>query len=168
MPLTFYFGEGRMKVLSWEIKSSIEIKLKTISRWLISKAWLEERLDTGNGRGSPIVITVCSKEDVSKLCTKELRFGEALKVEEKYWEAKPSSICMTCSGIGHDQYKRCNQRPQQFVICTESHKSENYKCGVTGCKVKRGKICVYFISKCVNCKGNHQAITFRYPARQKA
>lgn len=75
---------------------------------------------------------------------------------------------MTCSGIGHDRLEGCNQRPEQCVICAGAHKSENHKCGVTGCTVKMGKICIYVVPKRANCGGNHQATAFRCPARQKA
>ena len=44
MPLMRYFGKGKMKLLCREIKSSTGIKLKTMPRWVISKARLEERL----------------------------------------------------------------------------------------------------------------------------
>ena len=168
MPLLRYFGEGRMEILSREIESSTGIKLKTTPRWLIGEARIEERLDNGNERGSAIVITVGSEEEVSKLCANGLRFGGVPKVVEKYWEAGPSSVCMTCSGIGHDRLGGCNQRLEQCVICAGAHKSENHECGVTGCVVKRGKICVYVVPKCANCGGNHQATAFKCPARQKA
>lgn len=75
---------------------------------------------------------------------------------------------MTCSGIGHDRLGGCNQRPDQCVICAGEHKSENHKCGVIGCTVKRGKICVHVVPKCANCGGDHQATTLRCPARQQA
>lgn len=127
MPLMRYLGEGRMEVLSWKIESSTGIKLKATPRWLISEARLEDRLDTGTGRGSAIVITVGSEEDVSKLCAKKLRFGGAPKVVKKYWEAGPSSVCMTCSGIGHDRLGGCKQRSEQCVICAGAYKSENHE-----------------------------------------
>ena len=156
-----------MKVLCREIKSSTGIKLKTIPRWLMSEARLEEHLETGNERGSAIVITVGNEADVSKLCAKGLRFGGVPKVVEKYWEAGPNSMCMTYSGIGHDRLKRCNERPVQCVICAGAHKSENHRDGVTGCVAKIGRICIHVIPKCANCGDNHQATAFRCPARQK-
>ena len=168
MPLMRYLGEGKMELLYREIESSTGIKLKTTPRWLINEERLEERLESGNGRGSAIVITVGNEAEASKLCAKGLRFGGAPKVVEKYWEAGPSSICMTCSGIGHDRLGGCGERPIQCVICAGAHKSENHKCGVTGCTAKKGKICIHVVPKCANCGGNHQATAFRCPARQKA
>lgn len=79
---------------------------------MIIKAQLEERLNIRNKRRSAIVIMINNKEDVSKLCAKELRFGGALKVVEKYWKAELSLVYMTCSRIDHDQLRRCNQRPE--------------------------------------------------------
>ena len=82
---------------------STRIRLKTTPRWLINEKRLEERLEFGNGRGLAIVITVGNKAKASKLCTTKLQFGRTFKMVEKYWEAGPSSVCMTCLGIGHDQ-----------------------------------------------------------------
>ena len=96
MPLLRYFGEGKMEILSLRIESFTGIKLKRTSQWLLSKAQLEEHLDIRDARGSAIVITFGSEEEVSKLCAKGLVFGVAPKVVEKYWEVGPSSVCMTC------------------------------------------------------------------------
>lgn len=79
MSLARYFGEGEMELLSREIESSTGIKLKTTPRWLINEARLEERLESGNGRGSAIVITVGNSTEASQLCSKGLRFGALLK-----------------------------------------------------------------------------------------
>ena len=167
MPLLRYFGEEKIEILSWEIESSIEIKLKTTPQWLLSKVRLKKRLDTGDTRRSAIIITVGSEEEASKLCAKGLRFGGAPKIVEKYWEAGPSSVYMTYSGIGHDQLKGCNQRPKQCAICAGIHKSENHQCGIMGWTSKKGKICIHVVPKCANCGSNHQAIAFRCSARQK-
>ena len=160
MSLARYFGEGKMELLSREIESSTGIKLKTTPRWLINEARLEERLESGNGRGSAIVITVGNGTEASQLCSKGLRFGGTLKVVEKYWEAGPSSIRMSCTGIGHDRLGGCGDRRVQCVICAGAHKVESHKCEMTGCTVKMGKICTHVIPKCANCGGNHQATAF--------
>ncbi len=70
MLLMRYLGEGTMELLCREIKSSTGIKLKTMPQWLISKARLEERLKTGNGKGLAIIITIGNKVEASKLCAK--------------------------------------------------------------------------------------------------
>ena len=77
-------------------------------------------------------------------------------------------VCIICLGISHDRLVSCNQRPEQCAICAGAHKSENHQCGVMGCTVKKGKICIHVVPKCANCGGNHQATAFRCPARQKA
>lgn len=84
MPLLQYLGEGKMDLLYREIESSIGIKLKTRPRWLVNEARLEERLESGTGKGSAIVITVGNSTEAAKLCAKGLRFGGALKVIERY------------------------------------------------------------------------------------
>ena len=135
---------------------------------MINEARLEERLESGNGRKSAIVITVGNSTEASRLCSKGLRFGGALKVVEKYWEAGPSSICMSCAGIGHDRLGKCGDSGVQCVICAGAHKVESHKCGVTGCTAKIGKICTHVIPKCANCGRNHQATVFKCPAKLKA
>lgn len=168
MPLERYLGEGKMVLLRRELESSTGIQLKTISRWLISESRLEERLESGTGRGSAIVITVGTSEEAAKVCSKGLRFGGALKVVEKYWEAGPGSVCMSCAGIGHDRLEECKDRAIQCIICVGVHKAENHRCGVTGCIVKGGEICTHVTPKYANCGGNHQATAYKCPARLKA
>ena len=155
MSLARYLGEGKMEVLCREIESSTGIQLKTVPRWLISESRLEERLESGNGRGSAIVITVGNNEEASRLCSKGLRFGGALKVVEKYWEAGPGSVCMSCASVGHDRLRQCGDKAVQCVICAGAHKVEDHRCGVTGCTVKMGKICTHVTPKCANCRGKH-------------
>lgn len=72
-----------MEILCREIESSTGIQLKMLPRWLINETQLEERLKSENGRGSAIVITVGNSVETSKLCSKGLKVGEALKVVEK-------------------------------------------------------------------------------------
>ena len=84
MSLARYLGEGKMELLRREIGSSTGIQLKTLPRWLINETRLEERLESGSGRGLAVVITVGNSIEASKLCSKGLRFGGALKVVEKY------------------------------------------------------------------------------------
>ena len=168
MSLARYLGEGKMELLCREIESSTGIQLKTLPRWLISETRLVERLESGSGRGSAIVITVGNSAEASKLCSKGLRFGGALKVVEKYWEAGPNLVCMSCAGVGHDRLGECGDRAIQCVICAGAHKAENHRCGVTGCIVKMGKICTHVTPKCANCGGSHQATAFKCPARLKA
>ncbi len=106
--------------------------------------------------------------EASKLCSKGLRFGGALKVVNKYWEAGPSSIYMSCAGIGHDCLGECQDKAIQCVICTSAHKTENHRCGVTGCILKMGKLCTQVIPKYANCGGSYKATAFKCPARLKA
>ncbi len=132
---------------------------------MTNEARLEERLDSGNGRGSAIVITVENSTEASRLCSKRLRFGGALKVVEKYWEAEPSSICISCVGIRHDRLGGFGERKVQCVICAGAHKFESHKWRVTGRNTKIGKICTHIIPKFANCGENHQATAFKCPAK---
>lgn len=87
---------------------------------------------------------------------------------ERYWEAGPSSVCITCCGIGHERMGSCGNRPPQCIICTGPHKVDEHRCGVTGCNKGRGRICVHVTVKCANCGGNHTADSPRCTSRHKA
>lgn len=78
---------------------------------------------------------------MSKLYSKRLRFEEVLKVVEKYWEAGPGSICVSCVGVGHNCLAKYRNRAIQYVTYTRFHKIENYRCGVKSYMVKIYKIC---------------------------
>ncbi len=135
---------------------------------MINEARLEERLESGDGRGSAIIITVGNSTEASQLCSKGLRFGGTLKVVEKYWEAGPLSICMNYTGIRHDRLGECDNRRVQCVICTGTPKVENHKCGVIRCTAKIGKICTHVTSKYANCGENYQTTTFKCPVKLRA
>ena len=99
MPLERYFGEGKIELLKREVESSTGIQLKTLPRWLISESRLKEQQENGK-QGSAIVITVKGETEAKQLCASGLRFGGIVRVVERYWEAGPGSVCMTC---GHER-----------------------------------------------------------------
>lgn len=74
--------------------------VKTISQLLIRESWLEEDLESRTGRKSAIPIIMESSMGVFSLCDKGQRFGEVLKVLQKYWEARPGLVCIKYTGIG--------------------------------------------------------------------
>ena len=168
MSLERYLGEGKMELLKREVESSTGIQLKTLPRWLISEDRLREAQTTGNKRGSAIVITVKGETEAKRLCASGLRFGGLVRMVEKFWEAGPSSVCMTCCGIGHARMGECGNRPAKCAICTGAHKVEEHQCGVAGCIKGRGKICPHVTVKCANCDGNHMANSPRCISRHKA
>ena len=87
---------------------------------------------------------------------------------EKYWESGPSSVCMTCCGIGHERMGKCGDRVPKCIICAGAHKMEEHQCRVNGCNNGRGKTCVHVLVKCANCGGNHPANSNRCALRHKA
>lgn len=157
-----------MEVLCREIKSSMGLQLKTLLCQLISESRLEKYLESGIGRGSIIVITVGTSEEVAKLCFKGLRFRGALKVVENDWEARLGLVCLSCSGVGHNRLGDCGDRAIICVIYAGWHKVEDYSYRVIGCNVKIGKICTHITFKCINCEAKLQATAFKYSARLKA
>lgn len=54
---------------------------------------------------------------------------------EKYWKGEPGLIFLTALGIRHDHLRECENRGAQCKICTGAQKSENHKCGVSGCTI---------------------------------
>ena len=157
MPLERYLGEGKMELLKREVESATGIQLKTMPRWLISKSRLKEQQEFSNKCGSAIVITVSGEGEAKKLCASGLRFGGTVKVVEKYWESGPSSVFMTCCGIGHERMGKCGDRTPKYVICAGPQKVEDHQCGVTGCHKGKGKVCVHVMVLCANCGEGHSA-----------
>lgn len=43
-----------------------------------------------------------------------------------------------------------------------------HRCGVSGCQSGFGKICSHVTATCANCRGNHQATSFKCPVKHKA
>lgn len=76
-------------------------------------------------------------------------------------------MCMVCTGIGHNQFRECKDRPEQCIIYTRTHKIENYRYEIIRCIVKKGKIYIYVMPKCANCDGIYQATAFKYTIKQK-
>lgn len=105
---------------------------------------------------------------VAKLCSKGLRFGGTLKIIKKYWEVRPSLVCLSCVRISHNRLKECTNRAIQCIICIGAHKVEDYIYRVIGGIIKMTKICTYVIPKYANCAAKYQAMASRYLARVKA
>ena len=168
MSLDRYLREGKMELLKREVESSTGIQLKTLPRWLINENRLREQQETGNKRGSAIVITVKGESKANHLCASGFQFGGIVRVVERYWEAGPGSVCMICCGIGHEQMGSCGNRPPQCIICSGSHKVEEHRCGVAGCNKGKGKICAHVTAKCANRRGNHTANFPQCTSRHKA
>lgn len=51
-----------------------------------------------------------TNKNVTKLCSKRLRFEGAFKVVKKYWEVGPSSIYLNCTKAGDDCFEKCGDR----------------------------------------------------------
>lgn len=143
-----------MELLQQEIKSLMRILLKTMPCWLISETRVEKRLKSRTRRGLAIVITVRNSAEALILCAKGSRFEEVLKMVEKYWEARPSSVCMSYTEVGHNRLGECGDKSLQCVLCARDYKAKNCVYEVTKCNTKKGKICAHDTPKCANCGGN--------------
>lgn len=83
---------------------------------------------------------------------------------EKYQEARPSSVCMTYARVGHNCLEQYEDKSLQYIKCERDHKVKNHVYGIIKYNIRKSKICAYIISKYANCRRNHQAIAFQYPA----
>ena len=45
---------------------------------------------------------------------------------ERYWDAGPGLIYMTCCGIEHQWMGSCRSQPQKSIICAGTHKIEDH------------------------------------------
>ena len=76
----------------------------------------------------------------------------AHKIErETYIEVK---ICLRCYALDQHATSQCN-KSQSFQICSQCSSNNHYY-----------KQCSSSIMKCINCKGNHNTMAFRCPARK--
>lgn len=107
------------------------------------------------------MITVGGKIEAKGLCASGLRFGGIVNVAEKHWESGPSSVCLICCGIGHEQMRKYGDLSPKCMICTGPYKVEYHQCGVNGCSKDIGKMCAHVLALCANCGGNHQANSTR-------
>ena len=104
-----------------------------------------------------MVITVSNENLAKQLMTGDFRFRRAVKKVEKFRNAGPRSVCMSCCGIGYEYLEKCRDRPKKCVIYAREHQANEHQCGVAGCNKGRGKFCIYIVAQCANCDGSYQA-----------
>lgn len=92
-----------------------------------------------------IVIIVIGKSEAKMLFVLELYYGGVIKKIEKYWELGPSSVCITCWGIGHKRMGKCGSCPSKYVICADIHKLDKHQYGIDRCNKESRKICTYLV-----------------------
>lgn len=112
-------------LLKRKVESSTGIQLKSLPRWLINEDQLREQQHDGK-KGSATVFKIKGQTEAKHLYVSGLRFGAITRVAERYWEPEPSSVCMTCCGIGHERMENCGNRPSQCRICVGPYKVENH------------------------------------------
>lgn len=94
-----------MELLKKEVKMAIGMELKSVFQCLINENRPREQQEFSIKCGSAIVITVRNKAKAKRLNALGLRFGGIVKIVEKYWESRPSSVRKTCCGIVHKQMR---------------------------------------------------------------
>lgn len=91
-----------------------------------------------------------------------------MKKVEKYWDARPGSVCLKCCGIGHESLGSYGDRPEKCIMCAGVYPASEHQCGVNGSNKGRGKLCIHVVARYANCQGNHQANLARCPSRMRA
>lgn len=131
MSLAKYLEKRKMELLFHKIECFMEIQWKIITSWLISESQQEKYLKFDIKKRSAIIIIVGKSKKAAKICSKKLRFGEALKIVKKYWKAKPGLICLSFARINHDYFGEYEDKAIQYVICASINKVEDCCCEVT-------------------------------------
>lgn len=102
--LARYLKKRKRELVYREMGSFMRIKLKITSCLLVSGSQLEQRLESCTGRKTAILVTVGTNKEVTKLCSKRLKSGEAFKIVKKYWESGSGLVCLSCTRIRHNYY----------------------------------------------------------------
>lgn len=61
-----------------------------------------------------------------KLCASSFQFEKAIKVVEKYCDARPRSVYITYCGIRYQQMRSCRGRLEKYMIYVGLYKREDY------------------------------------------
>lgn len=83
-------------------------------------------------------------------------------------EARPSSVCITCYGIGYEQIGSCTSRLQHCIICSDPHKIKAHYYGVPNCNKDKDKTYAHITVQCVNCGGGYSANSNQCTKKHKA
>lgn len=105
---------------------------------------------------------VKSKIKAKQLCAFGLHFRYTIKRVEKYGEARPNSVCMTCCSIGYEYIDNYNNRPPKCIIYASLYKVSEHWCEIVGYSKGIEKSCIYVIAKYVNYNNNHPANFLQY------
>lgn len=96
-----------------------------------------------------------SEAEAKKLCLSSFKFGEAIKMIEKYQDARPHLVYMTCHSIKYQWIGNCGDQPQKYIICRGLLKIEDYQYRLAKCQKRKRKICIHVIPKYANYMGAH-------------
>ena len=55
-----------------------------------------------------------------------LQFGGAVKKIEKFWDAKPRSVCMRYCRISHEYLGSCENRSERCVMCAGEYQANKH------------------------------------------
>lgn len=60
-----------------------------------------------------------------------MKFGKALKIVKKYWEAKSGSIYLSFARITYDYFGEYKDKAIQYIVYIGEDKVKDYYCEVT-------------------------------------
>lgn len=163
VPIRRYLSCG-LVLAREEIELGTEYQLRRNPTWLRSS----KELQNSNQKGSTIVITVGSLEEVRRLLINGIRFGGSRYRTEQYWETGVDTVCPRCCQLGHRSFKACRDHPPCCFICAGPHEGTEHVCRVVDCPAKPGTACQHNPAKCGTCGGPHSATAGNCPAKRTA
>lgn len=81
-----------------------------------------------------------------------MKFRKILEFIENYWETKSNWIYLSYISISYNFLGECRDKAIQSIIYVDIYKVEDHILRISSCIIKMGKICIYNISKYVNCR----------------
>ena len=97
-----------------------------------------------------ISIIVKKKSKAKHLCAFRLQLKRNIRIVERYLEAKPSSVCVTCCGIRYKKMGSCKKKSFQYIICYVTYMVKQHCCNIADCNKDKRKTCAHMTTKYAN------------------
>lgn len=81
-----------------------------------------------------------------QLITSGWQFVEVVKKVERFWKARPRSVCMKCCGIDHKRLVNYANKLKKCIMCAWEYLISKHQCGVKGCNKGIEKLYVHIVA----------------------
>jgi len=136
-------------------------------RWLSNLSIIREREQRGEIKASSVVFILTGKKVAQRLVNKGEIAAGVLYQLEPYTNAGTDSLCKFRCGWGHIRSK-CSHHQQKCGYCAGTHQLSEHRCNVVRCASKQGAVYSLMQERCLNCKGNHNALSGNCAKKIKA